>query len=172
MIMKRNNQEITKVGILVQIAPVKIDYSYREPIGIQYSVRNELGEDIYLVEGLQYYILEEDNALNISLAEIKIPENIDIYGYVVPKLRKLKKNKEIREAIKVNMPLKETILNPKNGPREVEKELFGSVKVNLTVGYGLEKFTLETTSYNLDGEFLEWQKLVKSNIVNITISKT
>jgi len=170
MIMKRNNQGMTKVGILVQIAPVKIAHSYREPIGIRYSVRNELGEDIYLVEGLQYYILEEDNALNISLAEIKIPENIDIYGYVVPKLRKLRKKKEIRGAIKVSMPLKETILNPKNEPEESEKELLGSIKVNLTVGYGLEKFTLKPTSYNLAREFLKWQKLVKSNLVSITIS--
>lgn len=178
---KRRTDKLKRQEISLWTKPSKEIYSYGESIVLEYYFVNDTERDVFLIEDRQYTLLskdpdalvceaaEEKCTVNRYLAELPLPDNLDLAGYMPPRLRIVKKGESSRGFTAISMPLRETIINENNQVEAIKIRMNNNPSVILSIGYGFSEFSPDLRAFNTLEQFLAWQHLIDSNQVKIAI---
>ncbi|RMH34246.1 MAG: hypothetical protein D6690_10915 [Nitrospirae bacterium] len=122
-------------GLSLWIKLSKELFFFGEPLTVEYLFSNESAYNVYVVSDRTYTLclkdpeavickpIDETCVLNLYMAELPLPETLDVGGFMPPKIQRLAAGEQTKGVAAICLPLRVTVFDEKGDLQETAVQM-------------------------------------------------
>jgi hypothetical protein len=161
---------MSSTGLKIEFSDPKPYYSSKENLDIGFYIFNDTERKIYFVKELQYITFSSELPVLIEIGfALRKPTDriLTYYKFSPPPLQEIDVRHSINKHVEIPIPLQTTHVDENHQIIFKQMPMHGKFNVQIVLGYGFDLAISQCR--NPLQSFLEWQKLIESPKLEITI---
>lgn len=176
-------QEEPTPSVSVDFRVAAKDLVYRQPLVVNYRIRNDSDNDVFFVRDRLYVLCNRDAEAEICdvdadpcvlecyMAERDHTWAGDSTGFAIPLLKRLRSRTSFHRKLRILLPPTLLVSRIDGSERRLQVHMAERVALEVTVGYGTSPYRPDLSSLTPAADFIEWQQLATSQRTCVTVRR-